>query len=321
MSDSAAMAIEERAADWLERMDREDWTGEDQSALDEWLAEDHAHIVALWRLDGAWTFADRLAALRAPSLQETWLARGSRFLPVITKAVAAVALLGALGVGATFLLPKPAEKTFVTAVGERKMLKLPDGSRIEMNTATVLRLANDGAQRKVWLDRGEAFFDIRHDATHPFVVMTAGHRITDLGTKFVVREAADSVEVTLVEGRARFESADTAIRPQLAFLAPGDVVMATASAMDVTRRTPKDLSAELGWRRGVLVFQHTTLAEAVAEFNRYNAARLVIGDEKTAQLQINGTFKNDDATSFAGTARVVFGLRVEKRGDEIVLSQ
>ena len=81
------------------------------------------------------------------------------------------------------------------------------------------------------------------------------------------------------------------------------------------------MSADLGWRRGVLIFQHTTLAEAAAEFNRYNTQRLVIGDEKTASLQINGTFKNDDAASFAGTARAVFGLRVEKHGDEIVLSQ
>jgi transmembrane sensor len=218
-------------------------------------------------------------------------------------------------------VPKPTEKTFATEVGGRKTLELPDGSRIELNTGTVLRLANDGAQRKVWLDKGEAFFDIKHDASRPFVVITAGHRITDLGTKFVVREAADSLEVTLVEGRARFESADTAIKPQLAFLSPGDVVVATATSMDVTRKSQKDLSAELGWRRGVLVFQHTTLAEAAAEFNRYNTQRLVIGDEKTASLQINGTFKNDDAASFAGTARAVFGLKVEKHGDEIVLSQ
>jgi len=321
VTDITATMIEEQAADWLERMDRGEWGETDQSALDEWLGENPAHMVALWRLDGAWTFADRLAALRTPRLHDTLLARGRRVLPLLTKSVAALVLIGIVGTAAMFLVPKPAEKTFATAVGGRKTLELRDGSRIEMNTGTVLRLANDGAQRKVWLDKGEAFFDIKHDAAHPFVVITAGHRITDLGTKFVVREGADSLEVTLVEGRARFESADATIKPQLAFLSPGDVVVATATSMDVTRKSPKDLSSDLGWRRGVLIFRHTTLADAVAEFNRYNTTRLVIGDEQTANLQINGTFKDDDAASFAGTARAVFGLRVEKHGDEIVLSQ
>jgi transmembrane sensor len=322
MTDSqTATMVEEQAADWLERMDRGDWSEADQSQLDAWLEEAPAHMVALWRLDGAWSFADRLAALRRPGLHETLLARGRGVLPIVAKAAAGIALIAALGTAVMYLVPKPAEKTFATEIGGRKTLELPDGSRIELNTGTQLRLATDGAQRKVWLDKGEAFFDIKHDASRPFVVITAGHRITDLGTKFVVREAADSLEVTLVEGRARFESADTAIKPQLAFLSPGDVVVATATSMDVTRKSKKDLSADLGWRRGVLIFQHTTLAEAAAEFNRYNTQRLVIGDEKTASLQINGTFKNDDAASFAGTARAVFGLKVEKHGDEIVLSQ
>ena len=236
MTDSqTATMVEEQAADWLERMDRGDWSEADQSQLDAWLAQAPAHMVALWRLDGAWSFADRLAALRRPSLHETLMARGRRVLPVIAKAAAGIVLIAVAGAATMYLVPKPAEKTFATEVGGRKTLELPDGSRIELNTGTVLRLADDGAQRKVWLDKGEAFFDIKHDASRPFVVITAGHRITDLGTKFVVREAADSLEVTLVEGRARFESADTAIKPQLAFLSPGDVVVATATSMDVTR--------------------------------------------------------------------------------------
>jgi len=325
VSDTTASAtaadIEAQAADWLERLDRGDWSDDDQTTLDAWLAEGPAHVVALWRLDGAWSFADRLAALRRPRFQETWLARGGRIWPAFVRVTAGLALIAAVGTAVMFLLPKSIEKTFATAVGSRKMLELPDGSRIELNTGTVLRVANDGTQRRVWLDRGEAFFDIKHDVERPFVVITAGHRITDLGTKFVVREGADRLEVMLVEGRARFESADATIKPQLAFLSPGDVVVATASSMDVTKRSRKDLSDELGWRRGVLVFEHTTLAEAAAEFNRYSTSRLVIGDAKTAALQINGTFKNDDAASFAGTARAVFGLRVETHGDEIVLSQ
>ena len=316
--DPKAQSINEIASAWLERVNAGNWTDENQAELDAWLAESSARRAAYWRLEDAWSNASRLSALHVPMRQP---ALQQRILPILARTAAVIAIVGVAGIVAAKYFGTPESQTYTTGLGGRETLALSDGSRIELNTGTELRLAADGTQRKVWLDKGEAFFDIKHDASRPFVVITAGHRITDLGTKFVVREAADSLEVTLVEGRARFESADTAIKPQLAFLSPGDVVVATATSMDVTRKSQKDLSAELGWRRGVLVFRHTTLAEAAAEFNRYNTQRLVIGDEKTASLQINGTFKNDDAASFAGTARAVFGLRVEKRGDEIVLSQ
>src|SRR6185437_7595682 len=52
-----------------------------------------------------------------------------------------VLLIAVVGAGATYLVPKPTEKTFATEVGGRKTLELPDGSRIELNTGTVLRLA------------------------------------------------------------------------------------------------------------------------------------------------------------------------------------
>lgn len=322
MSDPrAAMTIEECAAEWLERKDRGDWTEADQAALDAWCAEDPAHRLALWRLGSAWEFADRLAALKRPRFHQTVIARGRKLWPLLPKLAAGAMVAVVVASAAYYLAPQARETRFATEIGGRKTLELRDGSTIEMNTGTVLRMANDGTQRKVWLDKGEALFNIKHDAAHPFVVITSAHRITDLGTKFVVRDGADSLEVTLLEGRARLESGESALKPQLAFLSPGDVVVATATTLDVTRRSPGALAAALGWQRGVLVFQRTTLAEAAAEFNRYSTKRLVIGDAKTAQLQINGTFKNDDAVSFAGTARAVFGLRVEKRGDEIVLTQ
>ncbi len=81
------------------------------------------------------------------------------------------------------------------------------------------------------------------------------------------------------------------------------------------------LSNELGWRRGVLVFTRVTLAEATAEFNRYNTNKITIADPKTARITIGGTFQAGNINAFAHLVRILLGLRVEHRGNETVISR
>ncbi len=78
---------------------------------------------------------------------------------------------------------------------------------------------------------------------------------------------------------------------------------------------------ELGWRRGVIVFTHATLAEAAAEFNRYNTAKIRITDPKAARLTIGGTFEADNVDAFAHLVRNLLGVKVDRHGDETVISQ
>ncbi|HYM34289.1 MAG TPA: hypothetical protein VET48_02780, partial [Steroidobacteraceae bacterium] len=96
---------------------------------------------------------------------------------------------------------------------------------------------------------------------------------------------------------------------------------ATANMMTVSKEPTRDLNNELAWRRGVLVFFHTTLAEAAQELNRYNDRKIVIADADSAHLQINGTFPANDIRLFGRVAHVVLGVNVENRGNEIVISR
>ncbi len=171
-----------------------------------------------------------------------------------------------------------------------------------------------------WLDRGEAFFQIVHDGAHPFVVVAGDHRITDLGTKFDVRRRPDVTEVSLVEGSARMDvTAGDSVR--LAVLEPGDVALATAHSLTVKRQKPEMLQAALGWRHGMLVFHHATLADAVAEFNRYNRQKLVVGDSYAASQTFNGILPTNDAAAFVQVTQKTFGLHAERRGNETVISR
>lgn len=308
-----------QAAEWLERRDNCDWCAADQENLEAWLGESWMNTSAYWRLEAAWSRADRLGALRRPKIDSAITAARPWPWTNLVRSAAAVAIIAASGLGVFKWLSAPHVSTYATPVGGRELLTLNDGSQVELNSNTVLRIAGTVRGREVWLDRGEAFFDVRHDAKRLFVVHAGTHLITDLGTKFTARQSGDRVEVALLEGRARIEAIGSPAHAKV--LAPGDVAVATANAMSVTRESTEDLADRLSWQHGMLVFRHTTLADAAAAFNRYNTEKIVIADPKVAGLTINGTFPTNAIALFNRAAQEAFGLRVERRGNEMVISR
>jgi transmembrane sensor len=316
---AAAKEIERRAAEWLEKREREEWSAQDQVDLDSWKAASVAHRVAFVRMNAAWSRTERLAALRPESAEQEVVTK-RRWRAAIGATVALGVIFTAV-IGARGVLPGARENTYSTPIGGHTSVVLADGSRIDLNTDTILRARVGARGREVWLDRGEAYFQVKHDAMHPFVVMASGHRITDLGTKFLVRRNASGIEVTLTEGRLRFESADAAVQAHSALLIPGDTVIATSDSIAVAKKSTQELSTELGWRQGLLVFKYATLADAAAEFNRYNRKKLVIADQNAAHLTIVGTFPTNGVEAFARVSKEVFGLHVENLRDEIVIAR
>jgi len=316
-----ARIIGEQAAAWLERRERGGFTEEDNTAFEAWLAESAAHQTAYWRVRAAWERANRLSAFGPQSdvLRKTRAPEKSS-AQLFRRVAAAMVAVVALGAGAAFYFSQsapPADLTYATTVGGKKAIMLTDGSRIELNTDTILRL--DGAnRRKVWLDKGEAYFDIHHNASHPFVVIANGHRVTDLGTKFFIREDADRLEVALIEGRASLESVGKKSKPQI--LTPGHFAVATASLTSVTAKPVATLANDLSWRNGTLIFRGMTLADAASEFNRYNRKKLLVNDPKVARLKIDGTFPANNVEAFLDAVQSALKVRVEDRGSEAVIS-
>jgi transmembrane sensor len=316
----AAVKIKAQAATWLEQRDRETWSSADQAALNDWLDASMSHRVAFWRLDAAWNRTERLAALRSsvPDIDTRIPARWSR--PVLTAAVV-LGFIAVTGIAARNYLLRPNEQVYATSLGGRETIALNDGSQIELNTDTELRVDISARGRLVSLDRGEAYFQIKHDAAHPFVVMAGNHRIVDLGTKFLVRRDADRLCVSLMEGRAQFDATDSHIKPVSIELNPGDVIVAENDSVVTTRKSAYALVTELGWRRGVVVFDNTTLADAAAEFNRYSRRKLVIADTASARLKIDGTFQTGNIDAFADAAQDALGLHVGNHLGEVVISR
>jgi transmembrane sensor len=125
----------------------------------------------------------------------------------------------------------------------------------------------------------------------------------------------------LLKGKARFEGVLGSPQSRPMTLTPGDVVTATATSVSLTEKATQDLTNQLGWRRGMLVFDRTALADVANEYNRYNRKKIVIADAATARFTISGTLPTNDIGAFARVARKFFNLRVEQLGNEVVVSR
>lgn len=316
-----ALAIRSMAQDWVvQRCAGSDWSDERQKELDRWLAQSPAHLIAYWRMEAAWDSAQRLAAVDEP-MRLLSRRRQPAFRIHLGKIAAAVALVAALGAAALTQFREPAEKVYATPIGGQMTIKLADGSEIQLNTNSRLRLSPDQTRRQATLERGEAYFIIKHDAQRPFELTAAGHLVTDLGTKFSVQTENGKLEVALIEGMAKIESLHSPAKSTTAILRPGDVALATATTLSLKAKPIARLQEQLSWRQGILTFKNVTLAEAAATFNRYNDTQIVIADSSVGKLTLYGTFPTGGVSAFADAAQAYFDLRVRNRKSEIVISR
>jgi transmembrane sensor len=319
---SKARCIELEAAEWLSRRVDPSWSTDDQLEFERWLENGLGHRAAYWRLEEGWERAGRMVALGAPlpnaarpqtSRRRGWIASGA------AAAMAAAAFVGVTQLRQDSQTPRAQDQVLATPVGGHKIVSLDDGSAIELNTATLVRAAVAAGRREVWLDRGEAFFNVLHSATVPFVVHAGPKDVTVLGTKFSVHREGDKVTVVVESGRVRVTDAKASTAATETYVAAGSVAVIRPDATLVTQSAPENVEADLAWRHGQLAFRNDTLADAAAEFNRYNERKLVVVGE-AAGLKISGGFKSSNEDGFARLLRDAYGLNVTVSEGEIRVS-
>ncbi|MDZ4374478.1 MAG: FecR domain-containing protein, partial [Phenylobacterium sp.] len=176
----------EHAAGWALRLIDGEISAEHQAEFGAWLAADPANGKALEEIVGAWQAIERYAANdRMMALREAALASGRRAMrrgatrrggrPAISRRVGlgliAASLVMMAGGGGLYAWLSP--RTYETGVGERRLVALPDGSKVSLDAATVVRVAYSGENRRLWLDHGRAKFDVAKDPLRPFSVTAA----------------------------------------------------------------------------------------------------------------------------------------------------
>ena len=310
--------IEREASRWLAARDAGATSPAQVAEFERWLDADIRHRVAWLRLDAAWRRTDRLQELRPldrdvdPDLLKVRSLRRSWPL------AAAAALLLAIGVGAAWMYRQNSGwQNYETRIGGFSRIVLEDGSVVDLNTDSAVRVRL-GALRELRLTRGEGRFQVAHDPSRPFVVSAADAAVRAVGTAFTVRlRDASRVEVLVSEGKVAIAAPHV---PAAAPLAAGQAAVVQAGGMSVSDVAPQLLERRLAWTSGRLEFRGESLAEAVAEFNRYNQRQIRLADPALGALRVGGTFKATDPESFAAALASAFKLHIEPAGgDAIVL--
>ncbi|HYD83436.1 MAG TPA: FecR domain-containing protein, partial [Opitutus sp.] len=311
-------AIEARAAAWLAQRD-DGMSPEDEVAFATWCAADRRHAVAVARLESAWTalaqLRDYRPTARAHPDRDLLAPHSGARLLVFPKWVAAAAVAAAaIAVTLTWhwrSLPlAPALGTaqvYTTTVGGYQRLTLPDGSIVELNDSSEVRVRYTPDTRFVQLVGGQAHFTVAKNKTRPFIVETRGVAVRAVGTAFDVRLAQDQVEVLVTEGRVQLDrlqppasrTAPAAAKPSLLDAGWRAVVPHERQlAVALEYLPPERIRETLSWQGPRLVFVETPLAEVVEQFNRRNRIRLSLGDDELAALPVGGSFRAENVESF-----------------------
>lgn len=339
-----AKATSSQASEWLVLLESGEATASDRARFDAWRREHPGNQAAFDELKYTW---GRLHAMGQhvredgvaepdPDVLVKYLARsenGVRRGRRLAWGAAAAVLIAA--VGGALLYPFDSSTLYRTDVGQQTTVTLPDRSTVQLNTDTELRVAYTDTTRSIEMHRGEAYFDVAHDADRPFVVRAGHGAIRAVGTGFVVQmKSNEVVAVTVTEGVVKVTH-DPASTPDTA--APA-VTANDRTANDQTAPTlregqrveydrrvgrpaevpPEELNRNLAWRQGMLIFDGQTLHEVIREVGRYTDTRLIIADDELAQLRIGGAFRAGDVDALLEILEKGFNIAVDRDGPRTV---
>ncbi|WP_245304243.1 FecR family protein [Hoeflea olei] len=301
--------IEADAAKWVIRLGGEPLSARERAEFDRWRAQSPAHARAFAFASATWSDLAELrhdpGALardvapagrwprRAPAGGgRAWLRAGIVSL-ALALGLVPVAGLTAFWYGDPMVM---LAADYRTGPGERRNISLPDGSTMELSSASAATLHFSASERRVELLQGAAYFTaapLGTGETRPFVVAGADGTATALGTQFLVDRSSDAVVVTVAEHEVRVALAGTDNDARSVVLSPGQSVRYTSGAgLDAVREA--DVEQASAWRRGRIVFDQVPLSDVVAELNRYRRGRIVITDAALADRKVSGVFETAD---------------------------
>ncbi len=307
--------VRAEAAAWVAKLHGSRRTSSLEAALNSWLAADPLHARAFEVATEAWELGGALSTAAVPRTFDAH--RRAPHFAFLRPALAAAVLM-ILGISAILYLRDSAVST---ATGEQRTLTLEDGTRVTLNTNTRLAIQYTPKQRHIQLESGEAFFDVAKNPQRPFVVDAGRESVMALGTSFVVRRDEREVDVTLVEGKVSVtavtssDSATARLR-ETKVLSPGQRLRVTGISPSVDQ---PNIEAVTAWRRGEVVLDHTSLADAIREMNRYSTVKLVAMMPATDHIQVSGIFRAGDSARFAKAVADTHRLEVVEGPGRILL--
>jgi transmembrane sensor len=297
----------------------------DRMELDLWLEADPIHprllanAVEAWRATKEQASEPEMLALRREALADARRAKTLRRRRAFALWAAAAMVLIGIALGGIWMLGRPT--TYVTGVGERRIVILPDGSGLSLDAVTLVKVRYTADRRQFWLERGRAKFDVAKNPLVPFTVAVNGMLVVATGTQFSTEILPQQVRVDLYEGHVAVLNQR---HPDAQYLAPGEELIATTTqgtqgVMGTVRAlSPADAPV---WEGGQLVFVDERLAVVAERANRYSDKKIVIADKETSERRISGVFTAGNTAAIVSAITTLLPvLAAENRAAVISLS-
>ncbi|WP_129774478.1 FecR family protein [Peristeroidobacter soli] len=340
MSDSR---IQEEAAEWLVTLRDGGGDAEERAEFAAWIAKSPAHVRAYLELSTVWTDAAALDAQRRVDI-DALIASAELSSNVVTLAgtpaapsvpskpqarrigwpqrLAACVAIVCISVAIVWWQGTQA-LTYTTGIGEQRLLTLSDGSRVELNARSRIRVRFSEQERLVELLEGQGMFQVAKNPLRPFIVHSGHTRVRAVGTQFDVYRRSSGTLVTVLEGKVevRAGSAGAVERSvdSVSSLGAGEQVIVVADRINHPEGT--NVAAATAWTQRQLVFDAATLAEVADEFNRYNLRQLVIRDAALKGFLISGVFSSTEPASLLSFLRQQPDFQVQETDTEIRISR
>jgi ferric-dicitrate binding protein FerR (iron transport regulator) len=311
-------------------------TASERRQVDDWLAADPTHRRYAEDLRHVWERSAAAGDFAAFDAEADWQKVRARMNPDWEKtdrppvrlgnrwhawqrvAAAVVLVLGlALGLGGPVRRYLSGSEKSTAAGTEPVRLALSDGTQVFLNAGARLSYPErfSGAQRAVTLT-GEAFFEVAENKAQPFVVTTGAVATRVLGTSFVVNAPrADSVLVTVLTGKVALSEIGQAGRRLE--MTPGE--RGTYRQGRLAKSTNPDPNFR-SWQTGVLTFRNTPLPGVVRDLERHYRQPIRLGSEALAACRLTSSFSRQALPEVLAELELVLPLRVETRGDTLLLT-
>lgn len=243
-----------------------------------------------------------------------------RFIRVWSQ-VAAVTGLLLLSIVAYVMLTAHPALEYTTQFGEKKVILLPDSSKVMLNANSSLSYDADwseNALREVHL-KGEAFFEVRKQPyNNKFVVHTDKLDVEVLGTQFNVSERQGATTVTLNEGSVQLNS-DIAKLVKNILMRPGEQAELTRENILEIRKVNTDLYTS--WKDNKLIFENTTIQEIAQIIEDNYGLEVVVLDTAIFQRKFTGTLPGNNIDIILKTFSALYQLDIERDKDQIFLKK
>jgi transmembrane sensor len=286
-------------------------------------------------MEGAAAEATNVVRLPNPPERTDQQSRRWKFSRVRFRVAASVAAVGC-ALSALMLYQNLRIPSYSTMVGEQRSITLEDGSVIDINSHSKIRVRYSAHERKVELLEGQALFHVAKNRARPFFVISGTMQVRAVGTEFDVDQKLGGTVVSVVEGRVAVllrsqglggESINLHNVPIIPassdspsiFLSAGEQALVTPVA--IRKAAHPNIAIATSWIQRELEFESASLSEVAEEFNRYNKRPLIIEDPSLYDFHITGVFSSSDPASLIRFLRERPGVRVTETESEIRVSK